>query len=59
MPSNGSTVVNKTSKFAVFDVKGGEQRSKSASAAVCIAHLDAVVDCYTVVTCSSDSIIIL
>lgn len=26
MPSNGSTVVNKTSKFAVFDVKGGEQR---------------------------------
>lgn len=42
MPSNGSTVVNKTSKFAVFDVKGGEQRSKSARAAVCIAHLDAV-----------------
>lgn len=31
MSSSGSTVVNKTSKFAVFDVKGGEQRSKSGS----------------------------
>lgn len=29
MPSNGSTVVNKTSKFAVFDAKGGEQLGNS------------------------------
>eukprot|EP00752_Nemacystus_decipiens_P016438 g14694.t1 len=31
MPSNGSTVVNKTSKFAVFDVKGVKQDAGAAS----------------------------
>lgn len=31
MSSKGPTVVNKTSKFAVFDVKGGEQRTNSSA----------------------------
>ena len=38
MASNGSTVVNKTSKFAVFDVKGGEQTRRAAAAAAAAVH---------------------